>query len=207
VKYTILLIIAAMTALSLNTHADVVAEYTPSNPVTLFGIGGGSSFQAGQTFAPTESGQLADVAILLSENGGQPTSVFVDLRPTQSGVPTSTILGTATIPGNLLSSTPTLLSADFTSLDIPLSVGTEYAFTLTTSANGGAYVDGGDQNGYAAGGAFTSDDSGGTWSSSGLGSFDVGFQVTAVVPEPTSMALVIVGGAGLIFRRRGRKKA
>jgi len=172
--------------LTVQPPTDTVAQYAPNQIFQTFGIAG-ASFQAGQTFAPTESGQLAEIAILLTQAGSRPTSVFVDLRTTQSGVPTSTVLGTATISGSLLTSTPVLLSADFRALKLPISAGTQYAFTLrTSSGGGGVYVFGDLVNGYAAGAAFVSQDSGATWGPPGIpNDYDIGFHVTASQEVPS----------------------
>ena len=70
------LLTAVTLILSASSLADTVAEYSPGQSGTLFGIAG-STFQAGQSFVATKSGQLAEISILLMQGGTQPTSVFV----------------------------------------------------------------------------------------------------------------------------------
>ncbi len=175
---------SAASTVTVQPPPNTVAEYAPAQPLGVFGINGGS-FQAGQTFNPTASGQLGEISVLLAQGGSQPTTIFVDFRTTQSGVPTSTVLGTATISGSLLTSTPTLLSADFTLLNLPISAGTEYAFTLRTSpGGGGAYISGDLANGYAADAAFMSQDFGATWGPPGSpNNYDIAFQVSLASAE------------------------
>ena len=192
--------------------ASTIAEYVPPSDFPLFGFSR-DSYRPGQAFTPTESGQLAEISVLLASNGEPPISVYVELRPTLAGVPTSTVLATATVAvGNLLSPTPTLFSADFEPFDLNLAAGTVYAFTLRTSIDGGATAIGDLDNGYLGGDAYVSNDSGTSWEyQSGSSRYDIGFTVTTI-PEPTSFALAAFGFLGLAIagwrsrnRRTGKK--
>ncbi|HEX5220105.1 MAG TPA: PEP-CTERM sorting domain-containing protein [Verrucomicrobiae bacterium] len=198
--------IALMLALSVSiVRADIVADF-PFRPDTGGGIAGFTQgpFQPAQTFYSLGSGQLQSVSIALAQNGPQlPNHIFVDFRLTQAGIPSS-ILGTATIDGGLVAGVqpgaPVMLAADFTSLNIQITAGETYAFSLRTDGNAafasgsGAYI----AYPYPGGSLFSSHDFGTTWSAEPL--YDLNFQVTAV-PEPSALALLLAGISLLRFIR------
>jgi len=169
---------------SLSFGAETVAEYSPGQLLPLFGVGGGT-FRAGQTFLATSSGKLTEIAVVLSENGSHPATIFMEFRSTHEGVPGS-VLATASIPGSGLSAAPAFFSFNFSAMNLMISAGVEYAFTLRTSASGGISLRGDLVNGYLDGAAYVSMDSGATWTHPGSpNDYDIGFKVTAANEEPS----------------------
>jgi len=100
-----------------------------SSGQTAAGFNDGS-FRPGQTFAPQFSGQLKEVRLGLFSQGTN--DAIVEIRPVAGGVPTSTVLAQATVPGSPYADN-VLHVADFTSQNLTLNAGTEYAITLVAS--------------------------------------------------------------------------
>jgi hypothetical protein len=96
--------------------------------------GGGSLFSAvtwvGQTFVPGVSGALTrlDVSLFCFQCAGTNPEIIVEMRTTSGGLPTSTVLATATLPG-FSGSSSMFRSAVFTAPAI-VTAGTTYAFTI-----------------------------------------------------------------------------
>ena len=77
----------------------------------------------------------------LAQNGPTlPANVIVEFRQTLAGVPTSTVLASALINGNLLAGVqpgaPVMLTADFSGDGIRLVAGAVYAFSLRIGGQG-----------------------------------------------------------------------
>jgi hypothetical protein len=188
----------------------IVADY-PISPYTG-GIAGfdSGSFSPAQTFTALGSGELQDITIALAEDGPTPPNdVVVEFRSTVNGVPSSTVLASATINGSLLAGiepgSPVMLSADFSSYQINVVSNSVYAFSLRTDT-GFAFGCGSGNNylyNYTDGSLFTSYDSGTTWSAQSL--YSLNFEVTAS-PEPSTIALVGIGALANFFLARSRQR-
>jgi hypothetical protein len=160
------------------------------------------------TFVPTQGGQLADISVLLQQNGAAPSQFVFELRPTLAGVPSAAVLATATVDATSESATPALFTADFTLSNVTLLAGTAYAVSVRAigGLGSGASIVGDISNGYTPGAEFVSFDSGTTWMPADQpNNYDVGFRV-GVVPEPSTWMLVILGlGTPAILHRAGRR--
>jgi hypothetical protein len=183
------------------TSLYTVAEFPVSSfTENTFGF---SSTGPAQTFTALLGGELQDISVALAQNGSiLPSHVIVELRGTTAGTPSSFILASASINGNLLAGvdpgSPVMLSADFSSYHIHLGSGTVYAFSLRTDDGHSAYACGSDfyiVHNYLGGMLFNP--SGTTWSPQSL--YDINFKVTAV-PEPAAPALIVMGSLAILFR-------
>ena len=133
-----------------------------------------------------------------------PEFVTVALAETSAGVP-GLVLDSVTVLNPILSSSPTPITVDFSSLNIDLIAGTTYAVIVSSDNNGlGVAFD--DPGSYADGQAFESDNSGTSWFGLG-GASDLDFRVrvdsVASVPDGGStMALMALALGVLGFIRR-----
>ena len=108
--------------------------------------GGGSAFNAvtwvGQTFVPSITGGLSqlDVSLFCFLCVGANPDIVVDIRTTNGGLPTSTVLATTTIAG-FSGGSSTFHSAVFNSPAM-LTAGSTYAFTIrgATARTTGTYA-------------------------------------------------------------------
>jgi hypothetical protein len=125
------------------------------------------------------------------------------------GVPSSTVLASATINGSVLANvepaSPVWLSADFSSFQINLVSGSVYAFSLQTDTGDASGCGSGNNYfvNYAGGSLFSSYDSGATWSADSL--YNLNFEVTAS-PEPSTQALVEIGALAIFFSACSRQR-
>lgn len=109
------------------TAGCVPSVYSSGRTAAGFNDG---SFRPGQTFTPQFSGQLKEVRLGLFSQGAN--DAIVELRPVAGGVPTGTVFAQATVPGSPYADN-VLHVADFTSQNVTLNAGTEYAITLVAS--------------------------------------------------------------------------
>ena len=108
--------------------------------------GGGSSFNSvtwvGQTFVPSITGGLSrlEVSLFCFLCAGANPDIIVDIRTTNGGLPTSTVLATTTVAG-FSSGSSTFRSAEFNSPAM-LTAGVTYAFTIhgATARTTGTYA-------------------------------------------------------------------
>jgi hypothetical protein len=170
-----------------------VAEFDPPavNRFGLYGLGVGPG-RAAQSFTPTRDGKLDAIRVLLQENGPVPTGVIVEVRSVnpQTGLPTDEVLASAMAPTSGLTSTAGYFTANFSSSNVVLRQGVQYAFVLRLFESGvGTTLVGSLQSGvdpYANGALIRSSDGGSTWNVISPGYYDVGFRVTAVPAVITS---------------------
>ena len=119
-------------ALTLSHGIPIAAE--PIDQQQLNSSGGGSLFNSatwvGQTFVAGVSGVLTrlDVSLFCFLCGGTNPDIIVEVRTASGGLPTPTVLATATLKG-FASASSTFYSAVFTQPAI-LTAGTTYAFTI-----------------------------------------------------------------------------
>jgi hypothetical protein len=197
---------AMLSLLSISAaHAQVLTSYNGGAQLELYGFSqySGTNIPA-QTFTISSADQLSQIGVDLEIYGtpGETTSLTFNLLSTSDGVPTSTVLGTSTLTGLSVSSSPELVFADFSSQDINLTAG-QYAFSLSlpnSSSNdvgAGAIGDIPAAGTYPGGQAYNGSSSG--WVPMGGGNYEIGFEVTgtALTPEPSTWALLL-GGLGLL---------
>lgn len=156
-------------------------------------IGVGDSRDIRQTFTVTENMKITSVFFRWKDNGTVTTDFSIDLNSDGDfGDANETILTTYNLPA----STGDWIKIDLSADDLIINTGTSSLKWFSSGArgdNGELYIERTAQN-YAGGDYF------GVFA----GSFtDVDFAVTAVaVPEPSSSALLALGGLALIIRRR-----
>ena len=204
---------------TLITATRAQSNYTVADfPISSYsgGIAGfdSGSFRPAQTFTALEGGVLQSISVALAQDGSTPPNhVVVEFRSTEDDMPSSTILASATIDGNLLAGvepgSPVMLSADFSPYTIDLVSGSVYAFSLRID-EGYAFGCGHGNNYrdyYSGGSLFVSFDSGTTWSEDLP--YNLNFQVTAV-PEPSALALIgsvmLAISSGLLDRRKEMRR-
>ncbi len=91
------------------------------------GYGAGIGFYAGQTFTPKFTGVLSSLRLGLESYG--PVGALVEIRTTLNGLPTTTVLGSATVAGAPY--TPGVFySANLAPQNIVLGAGTRYAIVF-----------------------------------------------------------------------------
>jgi hypothetical protein len=182
--------------------SPVIAQYTAPNNGNIAGFSGSlPSYIPAQTFTTTGGGVVDDVTVSLTANGPLPSYVLVEIRTVSGGLPTSTVLGSASILSPALIGSPQDFTADFSSSGVTLSPFTSYALAFQT--DGGAWVCGEFNGTYSGGMTAQSFDTGSTFSPTFF-SHDLQFTVTAV-PEPASAALLAAACCALtVFRRTGR---
>ena len=192
---------------ALPCSAQLIAQYHPASPF-IAALPGGTSW-SGQTFLAGSSGQVGLVTLLGQSFGAAPASVTFQLRTVSAGLPTSTVLGTISLAGSVLNpSALSEFSADFTSLNISLNAGDQYAILLSSSST---IALGGSNDGYAGGQQILSNNGGSTF-----GAFaparDLYFTVALAaspVPEPSTYgifgAVALVGVAAFARRRAGSR--
>ena len=139
--------------------------------------------------------------------------MVVDILGTSGGVPDSgTVLGSVSIANASISTTLQSLFIDFSAFSIAVSAGTRYAIQFFSDNDFSGNVNqhslyyGGN---YAAGAAYTNNGTLGAPPTASHGS-DFGFQTyvdASSVPEPTSVAIIGLGLAGLGLSRRRKKTA
>lgn len=136
-----------------------------------------------QTYTAGTTGNLTSINLhflvcSICSGGNLPISI----NTVSEGVPTSTVMGSTVLAVSTGQLIPFSLPITFP-MAIPQTAGIQYAIVIDFSALGGTNVTGEfNDNGYAAGGLFSSFDGGQTWSSN-AGS-DISFQ-TNVAPPPT----------------------
>lgn len=179
-------------------HAQLVFTNGGLTSQKLDGFNGGGEFVPGQTFDINLNAKLISIGLYLSvQSGVQAASFTFDLRSTAAGVPSS-IIATASASNAALTTSSTLITADFSSQNIQLTSGTEY--TIAVHPNTSVFIYGDSTNPYPNGLLYTYQSSSGQWMSSpGL---DAGFAVT-VTPEPSS-TLSGLCGLGLLSLLRIR---
>jgi hypothetical protein len=166
-------------------------------------IGGGLAFvrgtvQTAQTFRSGLTGRLDQVDVAVARSGAA-NALTVEIRTVSGGVPSATVLGSATVPATTVSLAG--IPSGFVSVPIPASVpvtaGVQYAIVLSTTDCGPlncyrwSFTFG--ANPYAAGAALQSQN-GGPWGASGLlVDTDTAFK-TYVAQAPTSKAHCKKGG-------------
>jgi hypothetical protein len=202
-KAILLLCPALLIGPSQPASAVVVAQHTASPSVNLAGFAGPpSTYVPAQTFTTTAGGTVSSVTVSLSSNGPLPSSVLVDIRTVSGGFPTTTSLGSASIPSPALAGAAQDFVADFTGAGVTLSAFTPYALVLTLP-DGGAWACGEFNGTYAGGKLVQSFDNGATFSAT-FYSHDMQFTV-ATVPEPAAALLVTCGALAFLgWRRRIR---
>ena len=118
---------AAPAGLTSCTAAGCTTTYWGSGQIAAgFGL---SSFRPGQTFSPNFSGVLNTVRLGLETINGNTSNVAAEIRTVSNGLPTTTILGEAPVPGAPYTG-GVFYSADFTAQNLVLIAGTRYAITL-----------------------------------------------------------------------------
>ena len=131
--------------MALTLPNDGFSEAAQIDQQQLNSSGGGRAFNVvtwiGQTFVPSITGGLSqlDVSLFCFLCAGTNPDIIVDIRTTNGGLPTSTVLATTTIAG-FSSASSTFQSAMFNSPAM-LTAGVTYAFTLRgTTARTGTYA-------------------------------------------------------------------
>src|ERR1051326_8566721 len=182
-------------------YAQMIASFTPASPF-LSGLPGGTTI-SGQTFTADISGTAGLVTVLAQRAGAAPTSITFQLRSVSAGLPTSSILGSVTVPGASLSGSLANFSADFSSQNIFLTGGEQYAITLSGT---GLFGLGGVADAYAGGAQVQS--TGGAFflfaPARDLG-FSVAAAPAAAVPEPSTygwVAALLLAGVVCVRRIR-----
>ena len=104
------------------------AHWGPGQFAAGFGVG---DFRPGQTFAPQFTGVLTEVHLGLETNGV--VGAIAEIRPVVNGLPTSTVLAQAPVPGAPYTG-GLLYAADFSAQGLVLTAGTRYAVTLRSNA-------------------------------------------------------------------------
>jgi hypothetical protein len=198
------LVIAAIAVFLAPAKAIAQGKIVADFPVSPF-TGGIVFFDSGpftpaQTFTPLHGGELLTIYVALAHNGPiLPNQVIIDFRETVAGLPSSSVLASASVDGSLLwgvePSAPLLLGADFTGSGIDLIAGSVYAFSLRIDGPGAAA--GAGSGGYDGGSVFTSPDLGATWTPQPL--YDMNFQVT-IVPEPATVGFLALGALAMWLR-------
>ncbi|MFT4039787.1 MAG: hypothetical protein QM692_16525 [Thermomicrobiales bacterium] len=111
---------------------------TPLSPFACPGPGNGNATGAqrvGQTFVANGTGAIGSASFLL--NGVSPDIGFVvEIRATQAGVPTATVLGTATAFNLPTSGAATVIPVTFQP-KVPVQAGVTYALVITDIAKRG----------------------------------------------------------------------
>ena len=197
-----------------SSRAVVTAEYLPGSPSASYGL---QSFdpdrRVSQTFLTTVAGFLDEVTVSLISNGPTgPSEISMWIAETTDPNPGDTLrkpsalLGMATITTPVLIGTPSFFSFDFSSLNINLAIGTQYAIIMTPATSGGYSWINDDSNGYTDGAQIESLDGGSTWltdESEGPNPFDLVFSVSIqAIPEPSSLASCLLGLMVFVSRRR-----
>lgn len=176
---------------SVKLATDAAVDQSNLN-VSNSGFGVNSTAWAGQTFVPSKSGKLTQVALDLfcSACSGTTPNLTVALRATTGSpaLPTGADLATGTITG-FSSGAGSYYTATFASPPI-VTAGTAYAVVIRATANPSAgtyaYVVS-TANPYAAGQRVISANSGGTWTADTTsGGRDLGFKVTIDAGFPAS---------------------
>jgi cysteine-rich repeat protein len=139
-----------------------VAQETSDTELYLFG---GPS--AWQTFTPTVTGLLGSVELRLERHcppvpcSGPPGTLTVAIVTTSGGVPTGTVLASATLPGTAAPDSAAFLSVDLSSANLILTAGTLYAIRVSGSSPpeppGWVWSFAEASNPYAGGGFFIDD--------------------------------------------------
>lgn len=161
-----------------------------------------------QTFEVGLSGLLDRVDISLARNAVLPAEgLILEIRSTlPDGSPMSSVLASEPISAADVSIGYQFLSIDFSQSGLLVSGGDTLALVLRSNAEvQGSGIDpfawsAETPGGYTRGAVFT-DQGSGFLSASG---WDVGFQTyvdTTVVPEPSAIAILLVGAGALIYRR------
>lgn len=180
----------------------------------------GNVSEVGQTFTVGRAGTLDRIEVLMFRLGGifDPTGdPVLSVYNTSGGVPTGAPLTTVSVPEAVVPLTiAAFVSFDVSAAAIPVDVGDLLAFGVSTSSSVGPYfflvdADSGQPTDYADGeavGRLLNPPAGppDPWSLL-TPSEDLGFRTFVFVPEPTTAALLSLGGAmvaalGLVRRRR-----
>ncbi len=183
--------------------------YDPSPP-SLGSILTVDKLDAVQTFTVGVGGTLTNVEFLVSRNAGTVSDLLFDVRATTAGgAPIEddlTTLASVTIPGASIStSLPAgFINVDISSFGVIVSPGDVLAFALRPTAGEGFNWGKGGGNPYPGGASYWRFASAGitTWTFDV--SADMGFKTYVdPVPEPASLALMLVAGAVMLGRVRG----
>lgn len=169
-----------------------------------------------QSFTAGTTGRLYRIEVEIARHTTPPPfPVFAELRTTlPDGSPSNAILGKVQIPTDSILTTFSFVSADFSTLNIPLVSGTRYAIVLRSdSANTGGGINpyawrlgASGVDGYTAGQNFVN-------FNNGNGFFalidDHGFRTIVAIPEPATVILMTIVGigtlTGITWSRRRRR--
>ena len=123
-------------------------DITANTPVRNGGGGGGADQWVGEYFTAGVTGSLTGMDLFLSKGTSGATAVtqplIISVYATSSGLPAGTALATvAVLPSSLpydggahVTPTPTRITF---AVPIPITAGTQYAFTAVTSESAGSY--------------------------------------------------------------------
>lgn len=194
-----------------SAQAQVVLDQSQPTDTGASGIGVG--YERAQTFTVGVDGTLDRIEVSLDDKPVQSTSDLVfAVYETTLGVPNASSIYSGTIT-TVPSGTPGYVTLDLSSANIPVSTGDQLAIALTTSDPGDVYgwawdVTASALDPYAGGQIYLRN---GTtvpnWVNSpedtATTKWDLVFKTYVTVPEPASLAVLVLGGL-LTTRRRRR---
>ncbi|MEM6853828.1 MAG: PEP-CTERM sorting domain-containing protein [Planctomycetota bacterium] len=209
------LIAFILLTLSLAPSVDATTVLDQAFDARATGVDGSTSIQSGQvvyqTFTAGVTGKLdsIDLQVLQSSSGTPAGNLVVDILGTASGTPDLTnVLGSGSVVGTTLPP-PSFDDGQFTNIDlsaagIDVTVGEVLAFRVRPEL-AGDFFSLVDRDGlppdYAGGSLFNA--LGINAPLNLVSDSDAGFRTYVTVPEPTSLALLGLGGL-LVARRRCR---
>ncbi len=162
-----------------------------------------------QTFTVGQTGQLVKVDVFVNRSAGVTEDLVLSIFDTSLGGVPNAIVPTATAPigaASLLAETDTWISFDLSAFNLNFTAGDLLAIVLQSDATGDeqySWVSTGFVEASYPGGAVYNRFLDNEWVFEPSGFIDVGFR-TFVVPEPSSLALLLLAGMSLLINYRRR---
>ena len=185
----LLVALLALIAIPVIASGAGTADQSQTSTANASNTAVANQFWAAQTFTAGVTGSLDHVDLNLSRSTCDPGPLTVQIRTTSGGLPTSTVLATATLPSSSVSSTgPSYVSVPFTQPPPSVS-GAQYAIVIgdLTAPSGCSYTwFGNTGNPYAEGqGELSSSNGESPWTADPTNDFNF---VTYVVPGEPPLA-------------------